>query len=150
MKAQRFTWPWTPSTNPGCEPTLGVTRIDLVCGPAIEQTAEALTRRWAQDRALRGPIAERLATLARTATEHGLRFEPRGLTLQIRWLDLDRIRLEVRWHGCSSTAHPSFRDPSRARGEIERVAAVLDEMADEWGIGSEARDEFHWMVVDTR
>ena len=150
MKAQRIPWPWSPSANRVGEPSVGVTRIDLVCGPAIEQTAEALTRRWAQDRALRGPITERLATLALTATEHGLRFEPRGLTLQIRWLDLDRIRLEVRWHGCSSTAHPSSRDPSRVRGEIAQVAAVLDEMADEWGISSDAPAPVHWMVLDTR
>jgi hypothetical protein len=147
MRAQRI--PWPSSTSRSGEPTVGVTRIDLVCGPAIEQTAEALTRRWAQDRALRGPIVERLATLALTATEHGLRFGPRGLTLQIRWLDLDRIRLEVRWHGGSSTAHPSSRDPSRARSQIEQVAATLDELADGWGLSSDANAAVHWMVVDT-
>ena len=150
MKAQRIPWPWSPSTDAACESTVGVTRIDLVCGPAIEQTAEALTRRWAQDRALGVPITERLGTLALTATEYGLRFAPRGLTLQIRWLDLDRIRLEVRWHGCSSTAHPSSRDPFRVRGEIEQVAAILDAMTDDWGISRDAHARVHWMVLDTR
>ncbi|MBF4764406.1 hypothetical protein ISU07_14830 [Nocardioides islandensis] len=148
MRAQRIPSP-SPTSRTG-EPTLGVTRIDLVCGPAIELSAEALTRRWAQDRALRGPIVERLATLALTATEHGLRFGPRGLTLLIRWLDLDRIRLEVRWHGCSSSDPPCSRDPSLARGEIERAAAILDELADDWGISSDAPAPVHWMVLDTR
>lgn len=150
MKAQRIAWPWTPAADDAREPAVGVTRIDLVCGPAIEQTAAALTRRWAQDRALRLPISQRLATLALTATEYGLRFGPRGLTLQIRWLDLDRIRLEMRWHGCSNAALPSSREPFRARGEIEQVAAVLDEMADDWGISSDAHAPVHWMVLDTR
>ena len=150
MKAQQISWTLAPFNDRDCEPTLGVTRIDLVCGPAIEQTAEALTRRWAQDRALRGPIAERLAGLALTATEYGLRFGPRGLTLQIRWLDLDRVRLEVRWHGGSGAALPISRDPSRARRDIEQVAASLDQMADEWGISSDAQAPVHWMVLDTR
>ena len=30
------------------------------------------------------------------------------------------------------------------------MAAILDEMADEWGISSDTRAPVHWMVLDTR
>jgi hypothetical protein len=147
VKTSRSRQPATGSEVP--RPVAGVTRIDLVCGPRIEQTAEALARRWAQDRGLRNRAVERLGTLALTATEHGLRFDPRGLTMSIRWLDLDRICLEVRWHGCSRGAHPSARRPSLPQGKIARTAAILDGLAADWGFRGGTEAPVHWMVLET-
>jgi anti-anti-sigma factor len=126
-------------------PEIGVTRLDLVCGPQVAQTAHELTRRWAQDRALSVTATKRLASLVLAAVAHGLRFDPRSLTITMRWLDPDRVRIDVRWKGCSGTARASA-----AEGDLESTAGTLDAFAQEWGFGTSSWGPIQWMVLDTR
>jgi anti-anti-sigma factor len=136
-----------PGTSADADPTpeVGVTRLDLVCGPQVAQTAQELTRRWAQDRALSTASSKRLASLVLAAVAHGLRFDPRSLTITMRWLDPDRVRVDVRWKGCSGTARTS-----EAEGDLESTAGTLDAFAQEWGFGTSSGGPIQWMVLDTR
>lgn len=117
----------------------------MVCQPSAAETMVALTRRWAEDRALLAGPRERLAMLVRAAMSHGLRFDPRRVTLLIRWLDRDRVRMDLRWLGGSDTAQPSpeFDD-------VRATISTLDTFADEWGVGRKESGWVQWMVVDTR
>lgn len=123
----------------------GVTRIDVVCQPQAVGTVLAATRRWADDRALPVVACERLTGLVYAAIGYGLRFDPRGVTLLIRWIDPDRIRLDLRWHGCSATARESTADC-----DVSETISTLDAIAETWGFGRGRRGPVHWMVVDTR
>lgn len=123
----------------------GVTRFDLVCRTGIVENVLALTRRWAEDRALRDRASARLAVLVRAAMAHGLRFDPRTMTLQVRWLDRDRIRVDLRWFDCAAAAKPS---PGADR--VGATTWLLDTVANTWGIGRTRNGWVHWIVVDTR
>lgn len=123
----------------------GVTRFDLVCRPGAMETVLTLTRRWAEDRALRDRASARLAVLVRAAMAHGLRFEPRAMTLLVRWLDRDRVRVDLRWFDCSGAARPS-----PGADEVGATMWLLDTVADTWGIGRKGSGWVHWIVVDTR
>lgn len=127
------------------EGLLGVTRLDLVCSPQIGLTAQAFARRWGQDRAVSARTADAVAALVLTAVEHGLRFGPRAVTIAIRWLDLDRIFIDVRWHGSSWIAVSVV-----AECDLGSAEAVFDALADEWGFGVSGPGSNQWMVVDTR
>ncbi len=123
----------------------GVTRMDLVCSPRIEFTAQQMARRWGRDRALPAEAVDRLATLVLAAVRHGLRFGPRGVTILVRWLDTDRVRVDVRWRGCSGSA--LSRGPA---GDVESTAATLDALAEGWGFGASSVDPVQWIVLDSR
>ena len=126
-------------------PQVGVTRLDLVCGPQVARTAHDLARRWGQDRALPAAAMDGLASLVLAAVAHGIRFDPRSVTIMLRWVDLDRVRIDVRWKGCSTTARPS------ATGDdLESTAGTLDAFAEEWGFGMSGWGPVQWMVFDTR
>ena len=133
------------SFGDGCAPLVGVTRMDLVCSPGIGSTAQALARRWGEDRALSGVAVERLAALVLAAIGHGARFDPRAVTITLRWLDLDRVRVDVRWHGCLEIARLPAAD-----GEVESTAATLDAFAEDWGFGTNSSGPIQWMVLNTR
>ncbi|MDF1605795.1 hypothetical protein [Nocardioides sp. YIM 152315] len=122
----------------------GVARFDLLCHREVVETAVRLTDRWADDRALTGVDRERLVSLTHAAMTHGLRFEPSRMTLLIRWLDLDRVRLDLRWVGCSSTALPGT-----ASRDVDATISTLDAIADEWGVGHSGSDWVHWIVAET-
>lgn len=123
----------------------GVTRVDLVCGPHVAHTAHELVRRWGRDRALAASALDRLASLVVAAVAHGLRFDPRSVSIAMQWLDLDRVRVDVRWRGCSATATV----PS-AEGELESTVGTLDALAEEWGFSTSNWGPVQWMVLDTR
>lgn len=130
---------------PDPPPPAGVTRMDLVCGPQIARTAHDLALRWGRDRALPAAALDRLTALVLAAVTHGLRFAPKGVAIAMRWIDLDRVRVDVTWKGCSSTAMPPAMDE-----ELEATAATLDAFAEQWGFGTVSSGPIQWMVLDTR
>lgn len=130
------------------EPALaavGVTRFDLICNARTPITVPGLARRWGEDRVLAPAAVHRLAMLVRTATEHGLRFDPQGVTLTLRWLDVDRVRIDVWWEGCRPTARRGVSD-----SDLESTAAALDALAEDWGFAASRSGPVQWMVIDTR
>lgn len=120
----------------------GVTRLDLMCGPQVAHTAHELARRWGRDRALAASALDRLTSLVVAAVAHGLRFDPRSVTITLQWLDLDRVRIDVRWRGCSATAASSS-------GELESTVGTLDALAEEWGFSTSTWGPVQWMVLHT-
>lgn len=122
----------------------GVTRFDVVCHPHVVETVTTLTRRWADDRALSDVARERLSAVVRAALGHGLRFDPRAVVVLIQWLDPDRVRVDVRWLGCSDTARAT-----PAMNDVQATISTLDTMADQWGFGGGQRGWVHWMIVAT-
>jgi hypothetical protein len=122
----------------------GVTRFDVVCHPHVVETVLTLTRRWADDRALSDVARERLSAVVRAALGHGLRFDPRAVVIRIQWLDADRVRVDVRWLGCSETARPM-----PAKNDVQATISTLDTLADQWGFGGGQRGWVHWMTVAT-
>jgi hypothetical protein len=129
-------------TGPPDPAAPGVTRLDLHCNDATDDTAQALVRRWCKDRAVPVPAANAIVTLVRAAVVHGLRFEPRAVGVGLRWLDPDRVLVDLRWRGCAGTAVDA--------GEQDATTAVLDACAEAWGFGTSASGPTHWFVVDTR
>jgi hypothetical protein len=121
-----------------------ISRIDVVCGPDVMETVLSLAMRWAHARAVSEVDRVRLAALVRAAVEHGLRFEPRGVSLVIGWQAPDRVRVDLRWHGSSGCASAAVAD-----GGVGATIATLDAFADQWGFGGTGADPVHWMVVDT-
>lgn len=132
-------------TDAGATTILGIARTEVGHSPQLEVAAQQLACRWGEDRALSAAAVGRLAALVVAAVRHGLRFDPRGVTIRLRWLDPDRVHLEVRWHGCSGTAPSPV-----ASGGIESTAATLDAYAEEWGFGISKSGPTQWMVIDTR
>jgi hypothetical protein len=124
---------------------VGVTRFDMICNARTPVTVAGLARRWGEDRVLSAAAVGRLAMLVRAAMEHGLRFDPRGVTMTLRWLDVDRVRIDVWWDGCSSTARRARFD-----GDLESTAAALDVLAEDWGFTTSRSGPVQWMVIDTR
>ncbi|MBZ5740648.1 hypothetical protein [Nocardioides mangrovi] len=122
----------------------GVTRFDLVCHPDVVDTALELVGRWAEDRVLPEAGQERLLSLTRAAISHGLRFAPRGVIILVRWLDLERVRLDARWVGGSSSAQPGAAD-----ADVGATISTLDVLADEWGVGRAGDGWVLWMVAAT-
>lgn len=134
-----------PRRDPEARSSPGITRFDLVCRPYFGDAVLGLTRRWATDRALNRLAAERLANLVCAGVAHGQRFDPRGVTVVIRWEDPDRVRLDLRWLGCAKAARPS-----KDIDEVRETISTLDRCADEWGLGRSRLGWVHWMVFDTR
>ncbi len=136
---------WAHEENAAAVLTVGVTRFDLICGAETTDTVLGLTRRWGEDRALGSGAVGRLGMLVRAAMEHGLRFAPRAVTVMVRWLDADRVRIDVRWHGCRATARPTATE-----SDVESTAAALDVLAEDWGFTIGRSGPVQWMVLDTR
>jgi hypothetical protein len=113
--------------------------------PEVVQTVLGLLRRWAENRALSEVARVRIASLVRAAMGHGQRFGPRALTILIGWVDPDRVRLEVRWLGCSASARVNM-----SGADVGVTISTLDTLADDWGFGRGQRCWIHWMIVDTR
>ncbi len=128
----------------------GVTRFDVVCRPQVEDVEEVegvvleLVDRWSEDRALRTDARARLVGVVRSAMGHGLQFEPRGLTVLIRWLDLDRVQVDLRWWRCSPTS-----SPGSSGQDLETTLATLDTLAAGWGVHRAGSRWVLWLVVDT-
>lgn len=134
-----------PSRRPVAVPVApGVTRFDLVCHAQLVDTVDDLMFRWGRDRALRATAAERLVDSVRAALGHGRRFCPRRLTVLVRWQDLERVRVDLRWRDCldAATAQGDGDDP-------EATIWLLDQLSVDWGVGRTREGWVHWLVVDT-
>jgi hypothetical protein len=122
----------------------GTTRYDLVCRPEIVETAVSLLRRWAEDRALNEAARQRFLALSFAGLTHGLRYDPRGLTVLMRWLDPDRVRLDLRWLGGLGVTRTTV-----AESDLECTESTFDALADDWGFGLNPTGWVHWSVIDT-
>jgi hypothetical protein len=122
----------------------GASRFDVACGPQVRDTCAGHVRRWARDRALSERAADRLCVLTSAAVGHGLRYGPHGVSVIIRWMDPDRIRIDVRWHGCSGVTRSSVDTQA-----LESTIDLFDSVAESWGFGPGSPGS-HWMVVDSR
>jgi hypothetical protein len=121
----------------------GVTRFDTICGPGVLETTERLVRRWGRDRALPVWAEDRLCLLSSAAVAHGLLFRPRAVTVTLQWADLDRVRVDVRWHGCAGAAPGTV-----SRNALDSTVAIFDAVAESWGFGPGSR-LWQWMILDT-
>lgn len=122
----------------------GVSRFDLICGPRVRETCEQHVRRWAQDRALPARAVDRLCVLTSAALGHGLPYGPRGVSVIMRWADHDRVRVDVRWHGCTRVSRSTVSSQ-----KLESTVALFDAVAESWGFGHGSPGS-QWMVVDSR
>lgn len=123
----------------------GRTRIDLTGSPQAEDAARDATRRWCADRAVPIRAAARIVLLTQAATRQGLRWDPRAVGLGLRWLDADRVAVDVCSRDCS-------RLPDRAAStgtDAGPTAALFDAATEDWGLRVHAHDEVRWFVVDT-
>lgn len=127
----------TPRTEPG------VSRFDVICQPGIVDTVLDLTSRWADDRALPENARRRLGYLLGAAVEHGTRFEPRALTMLVRWVGVERVRIDLRWYGGTDAARQE-----RPEQALAGTIATLDALATEWGLGHNGSAWIQWIVAD--
>ena len=120
----------------------GVSRFDLFCGPRVRETCEHLVRRWAEDRALPARAVDRICVLTSAALGHGLLYQPRGVSVTMRWADVDRVRVDVLWHGCTRVSQGTVSSE-----KLESTVALFDAAAVRWGFGHGSPSQ--WMVVDS-
>ena len=85
------------------------------------------------------------ARIASSAVKQGLVHEPRALTLALRWVDLDRVRLDFRWHAC--VARFPGRDHQR---EQAPALATLRAESQTWGLMHRGHQTTQWIVLDSR
>ncbi len=140
----------SPFPDPGLRgpgtPGPGVTTYDLGGDPRATDAARDLTHRWCTDRAVPVRAADRIVLLAQAATRHGIGLDPRAVALGLRWLDADRVGVDVR--SCDCTHLPGSASPdTRGAGP---TADVFDTTSESWGLRVRAPDAIHWFVVDTR
>ncbi len=104
----------------------------------------AVARKWCVDRALRPATVTTVAYLTGEAVSCGRRVGAKGLSLRMRWLDLDRMRIELDWHGCRAAA-------LSADEALQPSVCPFDRLADGWGVEARGVDESHqWFDIDTR
>jgi hypothetical protein len=112
--------------------------------PSSRGAVQAVVRKWCIDRALRPRTVSTVTALAGEAVSCGHRVGARGLSLRLRWLDLDRMRIELSWHGCDA-AVLTRSDAVRSR------TGTFDRLADSWGVEvAGSHESFQWFDVDTR
>lgn len=131
--------------DPALAAMVGVTRFDLACSQQVGYAAQALARRWAEDRALPATSVDCITTLVLAAVRHGLRFGPKAMTITLRWLDPDRVLIDVSWHRCRGMAVSSVDT-----ADLESTADVFETLTVDWGFGASGFAPRQWMVVDTR
>jgi hypothetical protein len=126
----------------------GTTRFHLLGSPAATPAARDRVRAWCRDRAVPGEAADRLVVLVQAATRVALERDPRRVAVGLRWLDPDRIILDVRSRGCSSPGPVAGR-PGRRSPHASPAAVVFDVAAQAWGSRLRATESVQWFVVDT-
>jgi hypothetical protein len=126
----------------------GTTRFHLLANPTATTAARDLVRAWCRDRAVPGQAADRLAVLVQTATRVALERDPRRLAIGLRWLDPDRVILDVRSRGCSSPGPVTARHGRRS-AHTSPAAMVFDVTSQGWGSRLRATESVQWFVVDT-
>ena len=129
--------PLAPPAHPG------VTRFDVLCGPRAVETVLRLLGTWADDRALAQHARTRLTHVMDAALDHGLRFEPRAVTISVRWVDVERVRVDLRWFGGAEAARRQ-----RAGRDLSTTIATLEALTVEWGVGRRAGVAVQWVVAD--
>ena len=136
--------PWPPVPVAGHFDLADGGRRDPEDGSSVHGAVVAVARRWCVDRALRPWTLMTVASLMSEAVSYGLRHGAQGLDLSIRWVDLDRVRLELAWRGCG--ARPMTADPVG-----QASVPLFDRLADAWGVEAAADGEaWQWFDVDTR
>lgn len=126
----------------------GTTRYHFLGNPAATTAARDLVRAWCRDRAVPGQAADRLVVLVQAATRVALERDPRRVAVGLRWLDPDRIILDVRSRGCSSPGPVAGRHGRRS-ARTSPAAMVFDVAAQGWGSRLRATESVQWFVVDT-
>lgn len=126
----------------------GTTRFHLLGNPTATTAARDLVREWCRDRAVPGHAADRLVVLVQAATRVALERDPRRVAVGLRWLDPDRIILDVRSRGCSSPGPVAGRHGRRSP-HASPAAVVFDVAAQGWGSRLRATESVQWFVVDT-
>ena len=126
----------------------GTTRFHLSGNPAATTAARDLVRAWCRDRAVPGLAADRLVVLVQAATRVALEGDPRRVAVGLRWLDPDRIILDVRSRGCSR-AGPVAGRPGRRSPHTSPAEVVFDVAAQGWGSRLRATESVQWFLVDT-
>lgn len=126
----------------------GTTRFHLMGNPTATTTARDLVRAWCRDRAVPVQAADRLVVLVQTATRVALERDPRRVAVGLRWLDPDRVILDVRSRGCSSPGPAAARHGRRST-RTSPAAMVFDVTAQGWGSRLRATESVQWFVVDT-
>ncbi len=121
----------------------GVSRYHLPCGPRTEGDTVELVRRWGRDRALPARAMDRLCLLTAAAMAAGTRYRPRSVTVLLRWVDPDRVRLDVQWHGPRGVPPDAVAEP-----DVMATAHLVDALADTWGVEGGSTPA-QWMVLDT-
>ncbi len=129
--------------DPDADKAPGVSQYHLICGPHVRDATVELLGRWAQDRAVPTSGADRLTLLSSAAIAHGLLFRPRAVTVSLRWVDPDRVRVDLRWHGVAGVAPGSV-----TQAKLDSTIAIFDAVADNWGFGHGSTTT-HWLVLDT-
>lgn len=103
----------------------------------------AVARKWCVDRALRPATVTAVASLTGEAVSCGHRVGAQGVSLTMRWLDLDRMRIELAWHGCTAAA-------LGADETLRPAAPTFDRLADSWGVEAiGASESRQWFDVHT-
>jgi hypothetical protein len=78
------------------------------------------------------------------ALSHGLRFHPRAVTVLVRWDDVERVRVDLRWHACDAGA-----EPDEGGGyDVEAHILSLNALTHAWGIGRTRSGWVQWLLVD--
>ncbi len=123
---------------------LGVSSFNRLCVMGVEDACEQHVRRWARDRALPTRAVDRLCLLTWAALRHGLRYGPSAVSVNLRWADLDHVRVDVRWYGGTGAARSSLSSV-----QLSSTLALFDAVAESWGFEC-GSPRLQWMVVDTR
>lgn len=126
----------------------GTTRFHLQGSSTATTAARDLVRAWCRDRAVPGQAADRLVVLVQAATRVALERDPRRVAVGLRWLDPDRIILDVRSRGCSSPGPVAGRHAHRS-AQASPAAMVFEVAAQGWGSRLRATESVQWFVVDT-
>jgi hypothetical protein len=119
-----------------------IMRFDITDHPQVADLLPAAIRRWAEDCELSTDTRERLGLLAHAAVSHGLRFDPSAVDLLLRWLDPNRLLIDLRCVGCAEAA-----TPTSDRADVGGTISTLDVLAADWGIRRDTRESVLWMVT---
>lgn len=139
--------PGVPGVTDGADGP-GTTRFHLLGNPTATTSARDLVRGWCRDRAVPSQAADRLVVIVQTATRLALERHPRRIAVGLRWLDPDRVILDVRSKGCTAT-RPSGSRTGRRPSHTSPLTSVFDIASQGWGSRLRATESVQWFLVDT-
>lgn len=94
---------------------LGVSRYDIAAGPRATHLAVTLARRWCHDRVLPAHATLDLCRSVEAAVDAGPHEGSTSVTVALRWADVDRVRVDLVWHGRDGTRTESVVVDTSAR-----------------------------------